>query len=109
MKIITNEWLKSAEMDWKFIDAIFDRDDLTPLTAFHYQQIIEKTFKAVLEEYSFTHYKIHKLFYLYEQIGKIIKLELSEKEKMFQIPQMDYIQILVIRENLDFYLMEHLL
>ncbi len=50
MKKITNDWLNSAESDLLLIQSIMYQESLTHLAAFHAQQAIEKSFKAVIEE-----------------------------------------------------------
>jgi HEPN domain-containing protein len=49
MKKITNDWLISAESDLLLIYEIIDLEALTHLSAFHAQQVVEKSFKAVME------------------------------------------------------------
>jgi len=51
MKKSTNEWLLSAESDLHLIGMIISQENLTHLAAFHAQQSIEKTFKALIEEF----------------------------------------------------------
>ena len=51
MKKTTIDWLKSAEKDLSTIDKIIEDDNLTPISAFHAQQAIEKSFKAIVEEF----------------------------------------------------------
>jgi HEPN domain-containing protein len=43
------EWLKAADDDLVLISSIVDNITLTHLAAFHSQQSIEKSFKAILE------------------------------------------------------------
>ena len=50
MKKITNDWLLSAESDIQIIEKIIDQKELTHQVAFHAQQAIEKSFKAIIEE-----------------------------------------------------------
>ena len=45
----SHEWLKSAADDLLLIKEIIDNPFLTHLSAFHAQQSIEKSFKALLE------------------------------------------------------------
>ncbi len=52
MKHITAEWLKSAKSDLDTIEEILSNDQLSHVVAFHSQQCIEKTFKAIIEEHS---------------------------------------------------------
>jgi len=82
MKKTTIDWLKSAENDLKTIEKIIDDDNLTPVSAFHAQQAIEKSFKAIIEEFDFSFIRTHDLELLYhnieEKIGFNINLELLQ-------------------------------
>ena len=51
MKKITKEWLKVANDDLAVIEKIIDDNRLTNMVAFHSQQVVEKSLKAILEEY----------------------------------------------------------
>ena len=61
MKKITEEWLNSAKADLMIIEKILGDEFLTHQVAFHSQQVIEKSFKAVLEEYEISFKKTHSL------------------------------------------------
>jgi len=67
MKNITNEWLKSADCDLRLIGKIIEDENLTHLSAFHAQQVIEKSFKAIIEEFEIGRFKTHSLENLYEK------------------------------------------
>ena len=77
MKQITKDWLKSAKMDLSLIETINNRDDLTPLIAFHSQQVIEKSFKAIIEEFEIEFIKKHNLKLLLNKIKKYINFEID--------------------------------
>ena len=51
MKKISEEWLKAAKDDLRVADKIITDETLTHMVAFHSQQCIEKSLKAVMEEY----------------------------------------------------------
>lgn len=51
MKVVTAEWLRSAEADLETITAILEKPALTAMVAFHAQQCVEKCLKALLEEF----------------------------------------------------------
>ena len=72
MKQITQEWLKSAESDFKLMDKIIGDADLTSQIAFHAQQAIEKLLKAILEEFEIIYPKTHSLKNLLARIPKDI-------------------------------------
>lgn len=48
-KNIAHEWLRAASDDLKIIYRIIDMEDLSHMCAFHAQQSIEKSFKALIE------------------------------------------------------------
>lgn len=65
------EWLKAANDDLKLIEKIQNEADLTHLIAFHSQQAVEKSLKALFEYKNQEVPKIHslnKLFDLYREI-----------------------------------------
>jgi len=57
MKKTTDGWFNSAESDLLLIQEITLNEDLTHLSAFHAHQAIEKSFKAVIEEFDLRFYK----------------------------------------------------
>ena len=77
MKQSSSQWLSSAEMDLGSIDQIIQREELTPIAAFHAQQCVEKCFKAVLEEHSKKVPKEHSTLKLYGMIKELIKLDID--------------------------------
>jgi HEPN domain-containing protein len=78
MKKITEEWLISAESDLSLIGKLINEDDLTHLLAFHAQQAVEKSFKAIIEEYELGFIKTHSLETLFTIISNKIAIELNE-------------------------------
>lgn len=58
---IAREWLKAAMLDMDSIRYILKAEHLTPVVAFHAQQAIEKTLKAILEFKNINTPKVHKL------------------------------------------------
>jgi len=78
MKIITGEWLKSADDDLNTIKAIIDDESLTHIVAFHSQQCIEKSFKAIVEEFELAAQKIHNLITLNETISSVYQFSFDE-------------------------------
>lgn len=61
MKATTSAWLSAAKDDLLLIEQIYQNEQLTHLVAFHAQQAIEKSFKAVLEEFEASVPRIHSL------------------------------------------------
>jgi HEPN domain-containing protein len=70
-------WLDSARDDLGVVEEIINRDDLTHMVAFHCQQSIEKSFKAVLEEYEKTVPRVHDLITLRNQVEKYVRLKVE--------------------------------
>lgn len=64
MKEITREWIKAAEEDLAAAKILLHNPDLSNIAAFHVQQNIEKTLKAVLEELNEPVIKSHDLLRL---------------------------------------------
>ena len=78
MKVISNEWLKSAKSDLDTIEAILDNQSLTHIVAFHAQQCIEKCLKAVIEEHELSAGKIHSLITLKSIVSKVKNFDFDE-------------------------------
>ncbi len=68
MKLITKEWLDRALDDLEAIEELLKREHLTNVAAFHAQQAVEKTLKAVIEEVGIGLRKTHNLLRLDELI-----------------------------------------
>jgi HEPN domain-containing protein len=66
MKQITEQWLRAAEDDLRVAARIAPDEYLTHMVAFHSQQCIEKSLKALIEEYALGHIRIHNLGRLVE-------------------------------------------
>ncbi|HFE64142.1 MAG TPA: HEPN domain-containing protein [Caldithrix sp.] len=79
MKEQTRYWLKTANNDLSVIEAILERKDLTPMVAFHAQQAIEKSLKAVLEEKETKVPRTHNLITLKELVEKYLKINIEEE------------------------------
>jgi HEPN domain-containing protein len=77
MKLLTKEWLEKATDDFIVIHAIIDNDLVTNMVAFHAQQAIEKTFKALLEEHEVEIKKVHNLLFLFKKVKPFISLNLD--------------------------------
>lgn len=77
MKKTTNGWFNSAESDLLLIQEINLNENLTHLSAFHAQQSIEKSFKAVIEEFDLGFIKTHSLETLYNIVKERIMLKFN--------------------------------
>jgi HEPN domain-containing protein len=79
MKAITREWLESAALDLENIQHILDDERLTGHVAFHAQQAIEKSLKAVIEENGFIVPKIHSLKKLLKICKSFVKIPTDDE------------------------------
>jgi len=68
MKPITREWLNAANDDVIAMEVMLGREEITNMVAFHAQQTIEKSFKAIVEEFNLGNIKTHHLESLYAKI-----------------------------------------
>jgi len=64
-------------MDLDNISKIFHEKHLTPVAAFHSQQAIEKSLKALMEEHQIEFRKTHDLVYLHKIIKKHFDLKID--------------------------------
>jgi len=78
MKGVTADWLRSARNDLETIDAILGKANLTAMVAFHAQQCVEKSLKAVLEELDIDVGKTHNLLALKAAVERKHVIELDE-------------------------------
>lgn len=77
MKKISEEWLKAAKDDLRVADKIIADETLTHMVAFHSQQCIEKSLKAVMEEYGIDLVKIHNLERLLAIVKNYVKIDVD--------------------------------
>lgn len=78
MKQLTREWLDAAEDDLLAIENLINYPVLTNIVAFHAQQAIEKTIKAIIEEFGMSLLKSHNLQTLLFKIEQVIPLSIDE-------------------------------
>jgi HEPN domain-containing protein len=79
MKKQAENWLNSAKDDLILINEIKQNENLTHMMAFHSQQAIEKSFKAILEEKEAKVPKIHDIITLKGKIEKYIELKIDQE------------------------------
>jgi len=77
MKNTTQQWLNFAETDLRTCEKLLDDDFVTNIVAFHSQQVIEKCFKAIIEEQSLLLPRIHTLSRLFGMIQNILTFEID--------------------------------
>ena len=82
------EWLKSAYCDIRNIHYIVKDPFLTHMVAFHSQQVIEKSLKAVIENEENRIPKVHKL----QHLIAIVDIEIDFNEEMIEILDELYIE-----------------
>jgi Uncharacterized conserved protein related to C-terminal domain of eukaryotic chaperone, SACSIN len=78
MKEISRQWLNFATENLDTIKEIIGIEHLANIAAFHCQQCIEKSFKAVLEESGRDVPKVHDLIKLYGETKKIKDFKFNE-------------------------------
>jgi len=79
MKRQTEHWLDKAEEDLILVEEIIDNEYLTNMVAFHSQQAIEKSIKAVLEEKENHVPRIHNIITLKGKIENYIELAVDQE------------------------------
>ena len=79
MKRQTEHWLDKAKDDLILIEEIMDNEHLTNMVAFHSQQAIEKSIKAVLEEKENHVPRIHNIIALKEKVENYITLAIDQE------------------------------
>ncbi len=73
-KTMAIEWLKSASDDLKLIEEIIHNDYFTHMVAFHAQQAVEKSLKAMLEYNNRKIPKKHDLILLKSQVLDLLEI-----------------------------------
>lgn len=74
---LAKEWLKASLSDLMNIEAILDNDFLTHIIAFHAQQAVEKSLKAIMENRNKKIPKVHSLRKLIVLIESEIEYDLE--------------------------------
>ena len=79
MKDITRQWLELAFLDLESISRLIIDERLTNQVAFHAQQAIEKSLKAILEEFGEKVPRIHSLSKLFDLCSDYIRIDADEE------------------------------
>jgi HEPN domain-containing protein len=79
MKRQTKHWLDMANDDLMLIGEIVHNEYLTNMVAFHSQQAIEKSFKALLEEKEANVPRVHNIITLKGKIENYIELGINRE------------------------------
>ena len=74
------QWLKASFLDLRNIEKIIDDEYLTPIVAFHSEQAIEKSLKAVFEYNKIPLIKTHNLEKLYSKVESFIDIDYDKLE-----------------------------
>ena len=74
---MAKEWMKASVVDLNVIKEIITNENLTTMTAFHSQQSIEKSLKALLEYHNQDIPKIHQIKKLFRLTDKFINIDLE--------------------------------
>ena len=77
MKRTTEDWFESADSDLLLVKEIRQNQNLTHLSAFHCQQAIEKSFKAIIEEFDLPLIKTHSLETLYNSVREKMQMKFN--------------------------------
>jgi HEPN domain-containing protein len=89
MKEISREWLRKAQDDLDVIEEIKNKKHLTNMVAFHAQQAIEKSLKAIIDEFDLGFVKIHQI----ERLLEIVKEHLEVKIDYELVQMLDSLYI----------------
>ena len=79
MKKQTEYWLNAAKDDLVLINEIIQNEHLSNMVAFHSQQAIEKSIKAILEEKEAKVPRVHNIINLNGKIEKYIELNINQE------------------------------
>ncbi len=88
MTFLTREWLKAARDDLSTIEFLLREEHLTTIVSFHAQQVIEKCFKAVLEETSQKVQKVHDIRRLHKELEQYFPLDDEEVNILLKINEL---------------------
>lgn len=80
MKASTRQWLEFAQTDLRSCENNLNDEFVTNVVAFHAQQAVEKTFKALIEEKGIRMSRIHNLMRLYAQTESFVISPIDETE-----------------------------
>ena len=78
MKATTKDWFNYAKIDLQTCEKILNDEFLTNSVAFHAQQTVEKSFKAIFEEHGLKIPRTHNLLRLHNKLGELINFPIDE-------------------------------
>ena len=82
MKPSAQQWLDFAKADLINCERIIEDEFLTAIVAFHSQQVVEKCFKAIIDEKNLVIPRIHNLVRLYQVVEGFLKNPIEIRELM---------------------------
>jgi HEPN domain-containing protein len=82
MKPSTRQWLDFAKADLINCERIIEDEFLTAIVAFHSQQVVEKCFKAIIDNENLDIPRIHNLVRLYQVVEGFLKNPIEIRELM---------------------------
>ena len=82
MKPSTQQWLDFAKADLINCERILEDEFLSAIVAFHSQQVVEKCFKALIEEKNLDIPRIRSLVRLYQVVEGFLKNQIEIRELM---------------------------
>ncbi|HEY6954896.1 MAG TPA: HEPN domain-containing protein [Flavisolibacter sp.] len=82
MKPSTQQWLEFAKADLVNCERILEDEFLTTILAFHSQQVVEKCFKALINEKNIDIPRIHSLVRLYQLVEGFLENQIEIRELM---------------------------
>jgi len=88
MKNNTQEWLHAAMDDLRVIDRIDGDKHLTNMTAFHAQQCVEKSLKALMEEKEIGVRRVHSLHKLFGLCSTWVSLSDEDKDTLIVLDKL---------------------
>jgi HEPN domain-containing protein len=78
MKASVLAWIRACEEDLTVVESLLQSKLATGAASFHAQQSVEKSLKAILEEYTKTVPKIHDLDKLFAEANNYINIKADE-------------------------------
>lgn len=79
MTKLVNDWLDYAKLDLHTIEKLLDDPELTSVVAFHAQQCIEKSFKAVILKFTAEIPRVHNLIMLNGTVRNYLQVPVNTK------------------------------
>lgn len=77
MTKLVKDWLEFAQLDLHTIEKIIDDPTLTSIVAFHAQQCIEKSYKAIILKFTGEIPRVHSLISLNGTVRNFLKVDVD--------------------------------